>query len=68
LRKIFYFYFFFLKEKSFHAGMVELLKKEIKILEDEIIVLLKDSRRHTRKMVYPEFYKKQQNMLVATTS
>ncbi len=48
--------------------MVELLKKEIKILEDEIIVLLKDSRRHTRKMVYPEFYKKQQNMLVATTS
>lgn len=40
--------------------MIDKLKSEIKVLEDEIILLLKDQRRHTRKMVYPEFFKKPQ--------
>ena len=44
--------------------MIERLKNEIKILADEIIILLKDQRRHTRKMIYPEFYKKPQPMYV----
>lgn len=37
--------------------MIETLKKEIKELEGEIIKLLKDDRRHLRKMVFPEFFK-----------
>jgi hypothetical protein len=44
--------------------MIEKLKNEIKTLEDEIIILLKDQRRHTRKMIYPEFYKKPQPMYI----
>lgn len=45
------------EEKVFHTNLIEKLKEEIRILENEITVLLKDERRHIRKMMFPEFYK-----------
>lgn len=49
-----------LKEKEFHLKSIDTLTNDIKELEEEIKVLLKDERRHIRKMMFPEFYKPRQ--------